>query len=144
MYVSRETDEQTRARLRRVLAASELVWLEGAYAFAEYPVSSFPVQAAAAALAAVRDEDVWSVLSKAGPGAREPFALFTVHFPDGVDNSGFVGWLASVIKKELGTGIFCVCGQNSARGGIFDYWGVPLALRAGVEDLLGKLAPRPS
>ena len=59
----------------------------------------------------------------------EPFALFRFHFPDGVDNSGFVGWLASLLKEELGTGVFVTCGSNSLDGGIFDYWGIPSALR---------------
>jgi len=46
-----------------------------------------------------------------------------------LDNSGFVGWLATHMKRSLGTGVFVVCGQNSARGGIFDYWGCPYAIR---------------
>lgn len=41
---------------------------------------------------------------------------------------GFVGWLASHLKQRLGTGVFVVCGQNSTRGGIFDYWGSPYEL----------------
>ena len=43
------------------------------------------------------------------------------HFPAGVDNSGFVGWLASHLKVVLGTGVLVVCGFNSQRGGVFDY-----------------------
>ena len=48
------------------------------------------------------------------------------HFDPALDNSGFVGWLASHLKAVLGTGVFVVCGQNGARGGIFDYWGCPI------------------
>jgi hypothetical protein len=50
-----------------------------------------------------------------------------------------VGWLASILKRNLGTGVFVVCGQNSRRGGIFDYWGVPLAMRNEAMSLLNEL-----
>ena len=43
------------------------------------------------------------------------------------------------LKRELGTGVLVVCGQNSARGGIFDYWGVPLGLRRDVARILDRL-----
>jgi hypothetical protein len=46
-------------------------------------------------------------------------------------------------KRELGTGRFVVCGQNSRRGGIFDYWGVPLDLRTDAVRLLTVLRTRP-
>jgi len=55
-------------------------------------------------------------------------SVYTFHFDNGADNSGFVGWLASLLKRELGTGVFVTCGQNSNRGGIFDYWGSPAEL----------------
>ncbi|MGI5346709.1 DUF6196 family protein [Streptomyces sp. CA-250714] len=44
------------------------------------------------------------------------------HFPAAADNSGFVGWLASELKDQLGTGVAVLCGYNSAQGGIYDYW----------------------
>jgi hypothetical protein len=139
MYVSRETSEQTEERLRKVLAVSSLVWWDGPYAFEEHPAERFPQEDIGAALAFVRDDEVWSVLKQAGSGAAEPFGLFSFHFPNGVDNSGFVGWLASRLKEELGTGVFVVCGQNTRRGGIFDYWGVPLALRDEAARVLAGL-----
>jgi hypothetical protein len=139
MHVSRETPAQTEARLRRVLAAARMDWHEGAYAFHEYALADFPAHEAADSFAFVRDEESWSVLRKAGPAAAETFALFSFHFPEGLDNSGFVGWLASRFKRELGTGVFVVCGQNSRRGGIFDYWGVPLSVGAAALQLLKTL-----
>lgn len=72
-------------------------------------------------------------------GFVEPFGLFRFHFPPGVDNSGFVGWLATRLKRELGTGVFVVCGQNSKRGGIFDYWGYPATLRDDVRRIIDAL-----
>lgn len=143
MYVSQETPEQTDARLRRVIAAAELIWKEGQFAFCEFPVRDFPVKEARYGLAFVRDEEVWSVLKAAGPDAAEPFGLFSFHFRDGLDNSGFVGWLASTLKCELGTGVFVVCGQNSRRGGIFDYWGVPMAMRSATVEVLNQLRRGP-
>lgn len=141
MYVSRETPEETAARLRGVLAACEWRVLEGAFDFREWPCDRFPAERAVDALAFVRDEEVWSVLGPAEANAPEPLLVFSFHFAAGVDNSGFVGWLAGHLKTSLGTGVLVVCGQNSNRGGIFDYWGVPLEVGAAavaeVERLRG-------
>lgn len=139
MYISVETPAQTEIRLRAVIAAANLVWWEGAYAFEEHPVDRFPAAEVAEALAFVRDGQVWSVLKPARVDAAEPFGLFSFHFKDGLDNSGFVGWLASRMKQELGTGVFVICGQNSNRGGIFDYWGVPLSMKDEAASLVDQL-----
>ena len=29
-------------------------------------------------------------------------------------------------SKQTGTGVFVVCGSNTALGGIYDYWGCPI------------------
>lgn len=76
----------------------------------------------------MRDNEVWSVLAAAEPNAEQPFVLFSLHFKPDLDNSGFVGWLASHIKAKFGSGILVVCGSNASRGGIFDYWGAPAAV----------------
>jgi hypothetical protein len=78
----------------------------------------------------VREQESWSRLV---PLAREDvdaerFGIFSFHFADHLDNSGFVGWLATHLKVELGTGVFVICGSNRARGGIYDYWGCPVDL----------------
>lgn len=69
------------------------------------------------------------------------------HFPDGIDNSGFVGWLAGRIESKTGSSIFVVCGQNSDQGGIYDYWGCPVeAADAVLSEVLaittGTCGPR--
>jgi hypothetical protein len=143
MYVSQETPEQTTARLRRVIVAAELTWHEGRFAFYEFPLKDFPAEETRHGLAFVRDEETWSVLKPAGPDAPEAFGLFSFHFCEGLDNSGFVGWLACTLKRELGTGVFVVCGQNSRRGGIFDYWGVPMAMRGAAVRVLDQLRQDP-
>jgi hypothetical protein len=38
-----------------------------------------------------------------------------------------------------GTGVLVVCGQNSGRGGIFDYWGVPFAVGPSVVSEVGHM-----
>jgi hypothetical protein len=85
---------------------------------------------------------VWSQLVPCDDPAEELFGLFRFHFPAGVDNSGFVGWLASLLKERFGTGVFVTCGQNKDEGGIYDYWGCPFDLRipitAYVRDLTGQ------
>ena len=140
MYVSQETPAQTDARLREVIALSELVVYDESYAFVEEDRTVGQAPAIhSQALALVADEHVWSQLVPSDDEGAERFGLFSFHFPDGVDNSGFVGWLATLLKRELGTGVFVVCGQNSSRGGIFDYWGCPWAERERVVDVVREL-----
>lgn len=145
MYISRETPEQAQLRLRQVMSESKLRVFSGLYAFEEFPLAHFPIELAADALAFVRDEDVWSALVPARSAKQERLVIFSFHFPPGLDNSGFVGWLASRLKEAIGTGVMVVCGQNSERGGIFDYWGVPELVAADVlaeiQHLLGRAAP---
>jgi hypothetical protein len=118
-----ETPSQLDVRLLRVIAAADFRVLEGSYAFGEF--SAFPAHLAETAVALVRDGNAWSVLYPAPPDALRTFLLFSFHFRRQLtpDTSGFVGWLASRIKSSVGVGTIVVCGQNSARGGIFDYWG---------------------
>lgn len=126
--ISHEDFSETDARLRRVIRSARVKFYDGTWSFDEFPVQEFTERANPGALALVRDDQVWSqLLPHRGEG--EPFALFRFHFPAGVDNSGFVGWLASLLKEELGTGVFVTCGSNCLDGGIFDYWGIPDALR---------------
>ena len=138
MYVSHETPEATDARLRGVVARADLQVYPNLYAFFETPLGDgLPGALRPDALACVRDGDVWSQLAPCSDEGRELFGLFSFHFPAGLDNSGFVGWLATLCKRDLGTGLFVVCGQNSTRGGIFDYWGCPAAQR---EDVIALVA----
>ena len=132
MYVSHETPSQTNARLRRVIAEAEFVVYDRPYTFVEADVSNFPKELLASALAFVRDENVWSALVPCVDLGHEAFVVFSFHFPANLDNSGFVGWLASHLKASIGTGVFVVCGQNSQRGGIFDYWGAPTSVASQV------------
>jgi len=137
MYISTETQEETETRLRKVIQAADLKIYSGEYYFKEVPIDKF--QFVEQALAIVRDEEVWSFLTPADNDESENFKLFSFHFKDGLDNSGFVGWLATEIKRELGTGVFVVCGQNTGRGGIFDYWGCPIAIADKVIELVQRL-----
>lgn len=128
MYISQETPTQTQARLRKVIAEAELLVYDHPYVFEEVSVDRFPAHHIADALAFVRDSHVWSALVPHREQQQEAFRLFSFHFPPLLDNSGFVGWLASHLKAAVGTGVFVVCGQNSTRGGIFDIWGAPLSV----------------
>ena len=127
--VSVETSEQTEGRLRHVIASADFVLHDGAWCFQESLADRPPVLTGDT-LAVVRDQDSWSALVPATGNSRdvELFGVFSFHFPDGLDNSGFVGWLATLLKTRLGTGVFVVCGSNRARGGIYDYWGCPISL----------------
>ena len=80
------------------------------------------------ALTFVCDKEVWSQLIPSEDDTKELFTVIGFHFKPDFDNSGFVGWLATHLKQKLGTGVFVVCGQNSNKGGIFDYWGCPFEI----------------
>jgi hypothetical protein len=125
--ISRETPEETRTRLRRVLAAASFKVLPGSWSYHEYPAEPVP-EPSADALALVRDEESWSVLEPSHGDEPEVFGVFCFHFPAAADNSGFVGWLAGELKDHLGTGVAVLCGYNSAQGGVYDYWLVPVQL----------------
>jgi hypothetical protein len=137
--VSKETAAQTDARLRRVIRQCSVKTYAMPYAFEEFPLAAFASKADPKALALVRDDEVWSQLVESDNEEAERFAVWRFHFPKDADNSGFVGWLASHLKQVFGTGVFVVCGQNSANGGIFDYWGCPLALKDAVIAEVKKL-----
>lgn len=128
VQISHETYEQTEQRLLTVLAQSDFKIYAGSYSFEEFPLADFHVKVSQDALAIVRDDKVWSQLIYSDDASKELFKVFSFHFDECSDNSGFVGWLASHLKVKLGTGVFVTCGQNSDRGGIFDYWGCPLEL----------------
>lgn len=125
--ISHETPEETRVRLRGVLAEATFHVLPGHWSYHEHPAGAIP-QPSADALAMVRDEECWSILEPSRGDETEVFGAFSIHFPTADDNSGFVGWLAGELKDRFGTGVAVLCGYNSAQGGIYDYWLVPAQL----------------
>lgn len=138
--ISVETEAETDQRLRQVIAGAELVVHEGVWCFRETPLAH-PPELTADTLAVVHDTESWSALVRFTSNGTEveQFGLFSFHFPAGLDNSGFVGWLATHLKRALGTGVFVVCGSNRHRGGIYDYWGCPATLLPEVEATLAAL-----
>jgi Family of unknown function (DUF6196) len=139
MYVSHETPSEIAVRLRKVIRTAEFVVHEGNHSFREFAVASFPTHLIEHALAFVRDEDVWSALVPDTDLTSEKFVVFSFHLRPGLDNSGFVGWLASHMKAAVGSGVFVVCGQNARRGGIFDYWGAPVSVAEAVITEVNSL-----
>jgi len=137
--VSVETAEMTDARLRRVIAEAELKVYSGRYEWTEFPLEGFPGKANADALALVRDDEIWSQLVPSRGQSREQLALFRFHFPSDSDNSGFVGWLASLLKNRFGTGVVVTCGYNGQAGGVYDYWACPFSLGESVIAEIRRL-----
>ena len=131
--ISVETVEATEVRLRKVFQASELEFHSEPYVFEEFTSDSLATSLDRGALALVRDGEVWCQLVSCRIPSVESFGVFCCHFPPDLDNSGFVGWLATHLKRRFGTGVFVICGQNSSRGGIYDYWGFPFELTAEVK-----------
>lgn len=137
--VSRETESETEARLRKVIRQSRLTTYAEPHHFEPLALKDFPAGARPDALALVRDDATWSQLVPGTASNGETFALFRFHFPPDADNSGFVGWLATLIKRRFGSGVIVVCGYNAADGGVFDYWGCPVALGADVHAFVRAL-----
>ena len=137
--ISHETAEDTELRLKLVLALTRLDRLPGVYEFIESPVSR-ALQPDDGALAIVRDELVWSQLVPSRNRSAEQFDLWSFHFPPGMDNSGFVGWMCTHIKRHFGSGVIVICGYNSSDGGIFDYYGCPAGLGDDVTAFIQRLA----
>ena len=128
MYISFETEDEKERRLREVIKKSDFKIYEGTYYFEEFALKEFSKKANENALALVRDDEVWSQLVLCSDDKEELFVMFSFHFDEHLDNSGFVGWMANYLKEKLGTGVFVTCGQNKNHGGIFDYWGCPAKL----------------
>ncbi len=139
MYISFETEDEKERRLREVIKKSDFRTYEGTYYFEEFALKDFSKKANENALALVRDEEVWSQLVPSNDTTEELFVMFSFHFDEHLDNSGFVGWLANYLKEKLGTGVFVTCGQNKNHGGIFDYWGCPAKLGDEVLREINKL-----
>lgn len=142
VHVSQETPEETDARLRHVLATASLELDERSWWYEELALVEFQRRVRDDAVAIVRDADRWSQLIPVGPADAPPerFRLWTFHFPVDLDNSGFVGWLATHIKRATGSGVFVVCGQNSGR--IYDHWGCPESVADRVLETVRGLAAR--
>lgn len=132
--ISREPWVASERRLRDVLRAAELVHLDGAWCFRRFGGTP-----PAEAVATIRDRDGWCALEPAPDDALEKFGVTLTTFAPHIENSGFVGWLATAIKRRLGSGVFVICGDNPRRGGIFDYLGYPLAIKAAVHTLMDEL-----
>ncbi|HJU87801.1 MAG TPA: DUF6196 family protein [Gemmatimonadaceae bacterium] len=129
MHISPETPGETAARLRRVIAAADFEKLPGFWWWNEFSQAEFPAGVRDEAIALVRDGDRWSQLVplRRHDNPVETLRVWSFHFPPGIDNSGFIGWLATEIKRATGSGTLVVCGQNGERGGIYDYWAIPAA-----------------
>lgn len=132
--ISEERPVESERRLRAVLRATHLEHLPGAWCFQR--IAGDPP---GEAIATIRDLDGWCALVPATGDAGERFGITLSVFPPDIDNSGYVGWLATTVKQRLGSGVFVICGDNPRRGGIFDYLGYPLAVADGVRALIDEL-----
>jgi len=139
MYISKETHEQIQLSLLNVLSHAEIKIYEEEYAFEEFAEKNFSLKAKSEALAIVRDGEVWSQLVPSKDLAQERFKIFKFYFKEALDNSGFIGWLATRLKDKIGTGVFVICGQNNGRGGIYDYWGCPIDVAQSVMEEIQNL-----
>lgn len=131
-----ESPDQVHAKLCRVMREATIrqvgvfFWKE----FADPDVKGLTPHA----LALVRGVGNWSALMPSLGTEPDLLHVMRINFVDGQDNSGFVGWLATLLKAELGTGVAVVCGFDSANGGVFDYWCIPNAVKKDAVALLER------
>jgi hypothetical protein len=139
-----ETSEQMHHRLLKVIARSRFESLSQPYAWQAIPGSR---QIPDGALAAVRDGHAWYALAPSEPDAKGTYRVFSFHFAEGTNASGFVAWLAGLMKEDAGTGAMVVCGFDARDNpalwqtslGLFDYWGCPWSKGEAVMTLIERL-----
>jgi hypothetical protein len=100
-----EAPEQMHERLLEVIAKSRFEVLPQPYAWQGIANS---LRIPDDALAAVRDGDGWYALMPAAEGANGTYRIFSFHFAEGTNASGFVAWLAGLMKQDAGTGAMVV------------------------------------
>jgi hypothetical protein len=138
-----ETRSQMHRRLLGVIANARFEALTTPYAWQRMDAGG-PMDNA---IAAVRDGSSWYVLSEAPPTADAGYRIFTFHFAEGSNASGFVAWLAALMREQAGTGAMVVCGFDARSSaalwqtslGLFDYWGCPLRMGEDVAALINRL-----
>lgn len=139
-----ESAEQMHRRLCRVIADARFEVLADPYAWEQI---SAPSGLPDKALAAVSDGSTWYALASAGPNTAAAYRILAFHFAEGSNASGFVAWLAGLMKKEAGTGAMVVCGFDARATpalwqtslGLFDYWGCPWDRGGEVAALVERL-----
>jgi hypothetical protein len=143
-----ETAEQMHDRLCAVIAISRFDVLPQAYAWQPIGGAS---QLPDTALAAVRDDASWHALAPVSSETAGAYRVVAFHFAEGSNASGFVAWLASLMKREAGTGAMVVCGFDARATpalwqtslGLFDYWGCPWRMGDEVIALIERLRSAP-
>jgi hypothetical protein len=140
----RETAQQMHKRLTAVIAAAIFEPLPQPYAWRRVDtLSKLPPEA----LASVRDGSAWYALAPTLPEAAGAYRILAFHFAEDTNASGFVAWLAGLMKTEAGTGAMVVCGFDARATpalwrtsfGLFDYWGCPWDLGDDVIALVERL-----
>jgi len=139
-----ETPEQMHNRLKAVIAGARFEPLPQPYAWQRVDTL---LKLPSGALASVRDGSTWYALAPASPEAASVYRILVFHFAEGTNASGFVAWLAGLMKTEVGTGAIVVCGFDARATpalwqtslGLFDYWGCPWACGEDVIALVEQL-----
>src|SRR5262249_60732675 len=83
------------------IAAAQFEVLSQPYA---WPQVSEPFRLPANAFAVVRDGSAWHALTAVPPNTTGAYRILVFHFAEDSNASGFVAWLAGVMKKEAGAG----------------------------------------
>jgi len=139
-----ESAEQMHERLCGVIAAARFEALPKPYAWRALSQSSaLPVDG----LAVVRDGSAWFALTPVAADTAGAYRILAFHFAEGSNASGFVAWLAAMMKREAGTGAMVVCGFDARATealwqtslGLFDYWGCPWSRGDDVVALVERL-----
>src|SRR5262245_65661982 len=141
-----ETPGQMHNRLKAVIAGARFEPLPQPYAWQRVDTL---LKLPSGALASVRDGSTWYALAPASPEAASVYRILVFHCAEGTNASGFVAWLAGLMKTEVGTGAMVVCGFDARATpalwqtslGLFDYWGCPWACSEDVIALREQQRP---
>ena len=139
-----ETPEQMHNRLIAVIAAARFEPLPQPYAWQRVDTL---LKLPSGALASVRDSSTWYALAPVSPEAAGAYRILVFHFAEGTNASGFVAWLAGLMKTEVGSPAMVVCGFDAratpalweTSQSLFDYWGCPWACGEDVIALVERL-----
>lgn len=138
-----ESADDMHARLCGVIAAAQFDVLAQAYAWQPLTGPQLPADA----LATVRDGAAWYALAPVSSDVAGAYRVVAFHFAEGSNASGFVAWLANLMKRDAGTGAMVVCGFDARATpalwqtslGLFDYWGCPWSKGDDVIALIERL-----
>ncbi|MEB3245755.1 MAG: DUF6196 family protein [Vampirovibrionales bacterium] len=131
VYISKETATQTEARLKALLPKVAFQWLDSPH---QYDTQMQPLAQNQALAQLVTPSGALEALQPCDATQSDALAIALLTFPSGHDNSGFVGWFASQLKKATGSGLVVISGAHH------DYFGFPWQAKDAIQAWLNDFS----